>query len=288
MHADTVVLDIDGVLVDVSDSYRRAIVEAVERVYGETIAQPAIQQFKDAGGFTNDWDLTDAVALYVLAGREGFPLSVETFTDRIAASGGGLPAARSVVDDELDPAERERMLDAWNRDRLRAIFQQLYLGSDLYRELEGETPELRTDGFIHDEPVLLAESTRAALIDRFAVGVLTGRPAAEAEIALERIGLDVPPEYRITMDDPEAGKPDPEPLVALAERLGGESVVFAGDTLDDVRTAVDAAGVDPGRAYHGVGVLTGGLSGERDRRKFERAGAAAVVETVNDLPDLLS
>jgi len=287
MHADTLVLDIDGVLVDVAGSYRRAIVESVERVYGETIAQPAIQQFKDAGGFNNDWKLTDAVALYVLAGREGFPLSIETFTDRIAASGGGLAAARSVVDDELDPAPRERVLDAWDRDRLRDIFQQLYLGADLYREIEGGSPELHTRGFIHDEPVLLDPETREALTERFDVAILTGRPAAEAEIALERVDLDVPERRRFTMDDWDAGKPDPAALVTLAERLGGETVAFAGDTLDDVRTAENATKDDPSRTYHGIGVLTGGLSGAAGREKFERAGATTVVESVNDLPELL-
>ena len=288
MNADTVVLDIDGVLVDVADSYRRAIVESVERVYGETIAQPAIQQFKDAGGFNNDWELTDAVALYILAGREGFPLSIETFTDRIAADGGGLPAARSVVDDMLDPAERERVLGAWDRERLQDVFQQLYLGSELYRELEGGSPELHTKGYIHDEPVLLERETREALTENYAVAVLTGRPEAEAEIALERVGLDIPADRRFTMDDWEEGKPHPRALVTLAERTDGEDIVFVGDTLDDIRTAENAADADPSREYRGVGVLTGGLTGEAGREKYERTGAAAVLDSVNDLPDLLA
>ncbi|MFW6018797.1 MAG: TIGR01548 family HAD-type hydrolase [Halapricum sp.] len=287
MYADTLVLDVDGVLVDVAGSYRRAIVESVERVYGETIAQPAIQQFKDAGGFNNDWELTDAVALYVLAGREGFPLSIETFTDRIAASGGGLAAARSVVDDALDPAERERVLGTWDRNRLRDVFQQLYLGADLYREIEGGSPQLHTTGYIHDEPVLLDPDVREVLTDRFDIAILTGRPAPEADIALARVGLDVPDEHRFTMDDWDAGKPDPSALMMLAERLDGTDVAFAGDTLDDIQTAENAGRADPDRAYHGIGVLTGGLSGEAGREKFERAGASAVVESVNDLPELL-
>jgi len=32
MEVDTVVLDVDGVLVDVADSYRRAVVETVARL----------------------------------------------------------------------------------------------------------------------------------------------------------------------------------------------------------------------------------------------------------------
>ena len=286
MQVDTVVLDIDGVLVDVSDSYRRAIIESVERVCGKTIDRDAIQLFKNAGGFNNDWELTDAAALYVVARREGLQMSIETFTDRIAEGGGGLDAAKNVVSD-LPRVAQARVLDQWDTERLTDTFQALYLGEELYRDHEGGTPPFATPGYIHDEPMLVDPETIDDLIDRFDVGVLTGRPAAEAEIALERVGLDVPEERRFTMDDWEEGKPHPRALVELAERFDAERVAFAGDTLDDVRTARNADDEDETRVYYGIGVLTGGLTGEEGRRKFAESGADAVVEDVNELVDLL-
>jgi len=288
LTADAVVLDIDGVVVDVADSYRRAIVESIEHVYGDSIEFEDIQKFKNAGGFNNDWDLTYAAALYVLARRAKPALSIETYTGMIAASGGGLEAAQTVVADELDPADRERALADWDRDRLHDVFQQLYLGDDLYRRLEDGEPDadLDTTGYIHDEPLLLDVDTRAAF-DAWNLGILTGRPSAEADIALDRAGLDIPDEHRFTMDDWEQGKPHPSALVTLAERFDAERVVFVGDTLDDVRTAMNAAEADPSRTYHGVGVLTGGLTGEEGRRRFEKAGATAVLDSVNDLPGIL-
>jgi HAD superfamily phosphatase len=291
MDVDAVVLDIDGVLVDVADSYRRAIVEAVDVRYGDTIEREAIQQFKDAGGFNNDWELTYAAALYVLAHREKPALSVETFTTAIAGLGGGLAAARSVVGEELQPAARERVMAVWDRERLRDVFQQLYLGADLYRDLEGGEPDLAGErdamGFIHDEPIIVEPETLEFLQANYAVGVLTGRPEAEAEIALERVGLDVPAAHRFTMDDWDGGKPDPDAIVTLAERFEAGAVAFAGDTLDDVRTAVNANAADPGRTYYGVGVLTGGLTGEAGRRAYENAGAIRVLDTVNELPEVV-
>ena len=287
MNVDSVILDIDGVLVDVEDSYRRAIVESIAHVYGDTIDKADIQLFKDAGGFNNDWELTYAAALYVLARREKPALSIETYTGLIAASGGGLQAAETAIADELPPAAREKVLAEWDRKRLRDVFQQLYLGSELYRELEGGEPDLDTEGFIHDEPVLLAPDTREAL-EEWSLGVLTGRPAAEAEIALDRVGLDIPEAHRFTMDDWEEGKPHPHGLVELTKRFDAESAVFAGDTLDDIRTARNAAEDDPDREFYGVGVLTGGLSGDEGRRKFRNAGADIIIETINDLPELLN
>ena len=286
MNADAVVLDIDGVLIDVADSYRRAIVESIEHVHGDTIAYGDIQLFKNAGGFNNDWELTHAAALYVLARREKPRLSIETYTGLIAASGGGPAAAETAIADELDPASREQVLAEWDRDRLRDVFQQLYLGTDLYRELEGGDPDFDTEGFIHDEPVLLTDDTRRAL-ESWPLGVITGRPAAEAEIALERTGLSIPDEHRFTMDDWEAGKPDPGALVALADRLDADRVVYVGDTLDDIRTVTNASEVDPERTFRSVGVLSGGLSGDGGRRKYRNAGADVVIEMINDLPDLI-
>ncbi|MFC4448950.1 TIGR01548 family HAD-type hydrolase [Halorussus aquaticus] len=310
MQADAVVLDIDGVVVDVADSYRRAIVESIERVHGDTIEKDAIQSFKNAGGFNNDWELSYAAALFVLARREGLNADVETFTDRIAAhraesddaeAADGLNAAEAVVDDALGEAARERARADWDPERLREVFQQLYLGSDLYADIEGADPDLDEPGFIHDEPVLLDAATLDALGDR-PLGIVTGRPADEADIAQRRAGLDVPDDRRFTMDDWEEGKPHPHALVTLAKRFDAEahsassnqtqsddadSVVFVGDTLDDVRTARNAADEDPDREYFGVGVLTGGLTGEAGRRKYEEAGADAVIDSVNDLPELL-
>ena len=289
MDVDAVVLDVDGVLVDVADSYRRAIVESIETVYGRTIRKADIQLFKDAGGFNNDWELTYAAALFVLAQGENLGLSMDAYTDRIAAEGGGVDAAERVVRAELGGNATERVRRDWDRERLRDVFQQLYLGADLYRGIEDADPDpdVAGEGFIHDEPVLASPATIDELTRRFDVGVVTGRPAAEAEIALDRVGLDLPLKHRFTMDDWTEGKPHPYALTTLAERFAADSIAFVGDTLDDVETAVNAADADPNRDYHGIGVLTGGLTGDAGRRKYENAGASAVLDSIEDLPAFL-
>lgn len=290
MRCEAVVLDIDGVLVDVADSYRRAIIESIETAYDESFGRRDIQSFKDAGGFNDDWELTHAAALYLLSRREGLTLSVDEFTEQIAATGGGLDGAENVITDALAPDERERALAAWDRDRLRDVFQQLYLGTDFYQDLEGgdPDPEIAGEGFIHNESVLCEPATLDWLTANFEVGVLTGRPAVEADIALSRVGLDIPDEHCFTMDSSTPGKPDPTALVKLAERFDVSALVFVGDTLDDMRTVVNAREADPDHEYRGIGVLTGGLVGETGREKFERAGADEVVESVNDLPEMLA
>lgn len=281
---DAVVLDIDGVLVDVADSYRRAIVESVMRVYGDTIPKESVQLFKNAGGFNNDWELTHAAALYILARQEDFEQDLASFTDAIEASGGGLEGAQTVLANAVDPDIRERVHAMWDRERLTDVFQQLYLGSELYEKLHDSETDLDTSGFVRDEPVLADPDTIETLTERWDVGAVTGRPAAEAAIALDRVGLDLPDEHLFTMDSNTPGKPAPDALIELAERFQARRVAFAGDTLDDIRTAVNATETDPERTYYGIGLQTGGLSDTDGRQAFETVGAHAVLDTVNDLP----
>jgi len=288
MEVDAVVLDVDGVLVDVEDSYRRAIVESIDRVYGETIDRDQVQMFKNAGGFNNDWELTYAAALYLLAHERGLTVGLQSFTDEIALTEGGLAAAESVVEDTLGDEEMAALREEWHKAELKDTFQQLYLGETLYRELEGAEPDLETTGFIYDEEPLITTDALRDILERFEVGILTGRPAAEADIAINRVGLeDLPPDVVFTMDDWEGAKPEPEALLELATRLEADATVFVGDSLDDVRTAVNAAQEDGDRDYHAIGVLSGGLSGEEGRIEFELEGADEVVEDVNELPGIL-
>lgn len=53
--------DLDGVLVDVSSSYRLAIKETAEFFTKQKVSNDEIQKFKEQGGFNNDWDLAEAI-----------------------------------------------------------------------------------------------------------------------------------------------------------------------------------------------------------------------------------
>ena len=73
---DLLIFDMDGVLIDVSKSYREAVRRTVD-VYlrdclgfetkREMISQKTIALFKSSGGFNNDWDLTSGLLLCLLS-----------------------------------------------------------------------------------------------------------------------------------------------------------------------------------------------------------------------------
>jgi histidinol-phosphate aminotransferase len=58
---ELVCLDMDGVLIDTSDSYDSTIKATIEQIAGESIAFEQIQAKRNAGGYNNDWVLTKAL-----------------------------------------------------------------------------------------------------------------------------------------------------------------------------------------------------------------------------------
>lgn len=59
MSPDRVLIfDMDGVLVDVSDSYRETIQRTVEHFTGRAISRAQIQDYKNQGGWNDDWALS--------------------------------------------------------------------------------------------------------------------------------------------------------------------------------------------------------------------------------------
>jgi len=55
-----VVFDMDGVLVDPTQSYRQTVVETVSR-FGGSITFAGIEDYKNQGGWNNDWALTQRI-----------------------------------------------------------------------------------------------------------------------------------------------------------------------------------------------------------------------------------
>ena len=55
------VFDMDGVLAEVTESYREAVVQTVRHFTGKTIERDSIQGYKNRGGFNNDWLLSQQI-----------------------------------------------------------------------------------------------------------------------------------------------------------------------------------------------------------------------------------
>ncbi len=57
-----IIFDMDGVLAEVTESYRESIVQTVKHFTGKTIDRDLIQDYKNQGGWNNDWALSQKIA----------------------------------------------------------------------------------------------------------------------------------------------------------------------------------------------------------------------------------
>lgn len=258
-RVDTVVFDIDGVLLDVSRSIRTvnclAVPAYLRTLPGwsapeDLLTSQDIERFKEAGGFNDDWDLTyAAVLLYLLkaeryGSRDAAALhllspTIAEYTDDLARRGGWLAAAEASVFEQAPGAAGERIRGAYHPARIRQLFQELWAG-DLCPRLYGFTPEhYAGPGWIRLDRALLDLSQMPPALMQ--VGVVTGRTLAEAQVALERVGLaeriPLPGPQGITKDD-DFYKPEPWGMRALLTRLGSRVALYIGDTIDDLRTVL--------------------------------------------------
>lgn len=72
-----IVFDMDGVLVDVTESYRETICQTVKAFTGQTITRELVQEYKNRGGFNNDWLLSQTMCRDL-----GLELEYQTVVDR--------------------------------------------------------------------------------------------------------------------------------------------------------------------------------------------------------------
>jgi HAD superfamily phosphatase len=85
-----IVFDMDGVLTEVSESYREAIVQTVLHFTGQQITRDLIQEYKNQGGWNNDWALSQKIAADLGTNLE-YGDVVSQFNERfLGESGDGL------------------------------------------------------------------------------------------------------------------------------------------------------------------------------------------------------
>jgi HAD superfamily phosphatase len=243
-------LDIDGVVRDVSQSYRRALADTVEH-FTKGAFRPSemeIDQLKAEGRWNNDW--------------EGSQELVYRYLERQGTIGGASPKENR----QAYPLDFEQLVE---------YFQRRYLG----------TPE-QLDGYIQDEPLLVDLSYFERLDqEKIYWGFVSGASRRSAEHVLARVGLHGVP--LVAMGE-AAEKPNPEGLLHLANSGKAlDQIFYAGDTVADMHTVLNAQTQDPSRTYLAIGVVPPHLW-ESDRESdyistLKTAGAHVVVKRMTDI-----
>jgi HAD superfamily hydrolase (TIGR01548 family) len=258
---DVVVLDVDGVLVDVRESFREAVREtvvAVQRAMGvDEPWRPShedILTFKRAGGFNDDIDLGIALTAIGAAGRAADTVRI---AEQVEQAGGGLPALRAVAPELPRVAGREVL----------RIFDDLYWG-----------------GLVDRERTLVPRDFVARLRDAGAraVALVTGRTPRELDAAVQRLGWSRD-ELCHALTGDVVRKPDPACLDVIAQHCNPRSIVYVGDVRDDWELVRRWRAERPG-GVAARGILVGG---DTEMELYRPLGVDATVRRTTDVLDLL-
>lgn len=250
------VFDIDGVLRDVGNSYRRALADTVEEFTGGQYRPTSeeIDQLKGEGLWNNDWEGSQELA-YRYFERQG----------------------------------QSRDALALDYDQIVSFFQSRYRGPI------AADPDQWT-GYITQEPLLVDAGYFESLTrDRVLWGFFSGATQGSARFVLERrLKLTAP--VLVAMEDaPGKPDPTGllavvDTLTQHTQLPAHTPIIYAGDTVADMQTVVQAQATDSlQRQWLGIGVLPPHVvDGDAAYRQayidaLEQAGAHRVISRITDL-----
>jgi HAD superfamily hydrolase (TIGR01548 family) len=342
---DILIFDMDGVLIDVSRSYRETIQRTVQ-VYlrtclgfkdgeAEPVTKEDISLFKSAGGFNNDWDLTSGLLLYLLS-ISGFPpSSIKKKFSSVSEVVSHLKARSSILNKNITQLIQKKNLlpfirkaklaggglegvrkalkgswEGWiygdgdlnQENAVKRIFQEIYLGRKFTSCYHLPRLFYKGKGLCFQERLIIPRNIFSSLEKRFRLGIASGRPRFEAELALKRFRLSPYFDSMVTLDECQEeetrifrttgrrvkyAKPHPYSLLRVAQEIGipNPRCGYVGDVVDDM---LAAQGAKKELDILAIGFHHGGKKDETVKDSLLKAGADLIVENPRDLLQALT
>jgi phosphoglycolate phosphatase-like HAD superfamily hydrolase len=328
MHpCNLVVFDIDGVLIDVSASYREAVRKTARRfLLGakncEELPDPLfslndLALFKQSGGMNNDWELTartlSLLFLYIEFNIENMYIPKAPYEKAIKKY--DVKKLASFLKKTKDPLTHLHMKygnikssfvegcfqnDVKTGNIIKQIFQEIYLGSSLFRTTYGIKPGYWKDkGLINKETLYCDVSLLEDLAEYNFLAIATGRPEMEATYSLEKFFIRKYFKEIITLDEilvkekdilkerNERGslsKPNPYMLDYIVEKTGGhfQNYIYVGDMPDDMQAAKASK-----NGYQAVGVSYSSPDPQSRRKVLLNAGADYIIDNLAAMRDII-
>ncbi len=289
-----IVFDMDGVLIDVSESYRATVRETAALFFSpaqssDRLPKPLfslddLAQVKQSGGLNNDWDLTHLV-INLLSTRLQLSAAAQNpdpwacFRETLAE------CDVSALADFLHATEQPLAKLAATHGRpehafikalyagdvgsgnvIKQIFQEVYLGPSLFESAYGFAPAIyHDDGFVHREKLLADLTLVKELARRNILAIATGRPRDEALYPLNLHGLRSYFRVVLTLDDCLAEE-------ARIRNETGQSVSLSKPNPYMLDAIADTVGPEVEQRYYVGDMPDDMLAASRSRAGFKGIG----------------
>jgi phosphoglycolate phosphatase-like HAD superfamily hydrolase len=205
-----------------------------------------------------------------------------------------------VENDKKRLAKRLLPYDLEKPDLLKRLFEETYLGRELFQKFYGVPSLFKFDeNFIDKETFTPTKETFEVLRQEFGkFGIYSGRPRTQGMYILEKYGYNkyFDEKASVFLGDllkseaamEKLGKPDPTLFIGLIEKLFGETtgVAYVGDGIADA-ILVENARSEGLENLSFLGVLSSSKDSNKLFTEYAKHGADAVMTDVNDIPGIL-
>jgi HAD superfamily hydrolase (TIGR01548 family) len=324
-----IVLDMDGVIMDVSASYREAVRMTTRLFFKGTpnwhqlpnplISLDEIAAVKQTGGLNNDWDLTyrilDLLMSLVYWANDipsGDPWVIHENVNKNAdisdlihhLTSHDTPLQYLLGQKDIQAnlfVQTMSANDVGTGNVIKQIFQELYLGKDLFFQTYNLHPQLyEAEGLINREKLLVNPNTIQKLADGNLLAIATGRPKTEADYPLQKFKISKYFKTVLTLDDciraeravreknghmVSFSKPHPYMLDTIAEIHvdSKPKCYYIGDMPDDMAAALRSK-----YGYAGIGFTASTPNKQALDQVLKEAGATHVINDFDELPTILN
>lgn len=237
-----IIFDMDGVLVDVSLSYRDttrktaliffSLCKGASMLPDPLFDLKELSFVKQSGGLNNDWDLSHKIITLLMSKVHYLSEESVALSDRKNLDVSALADFLHSYQNPLqtlwkEASEKNSSLadyyykgDVGSGNIIKQIFQEIYLGKELFEETYKFLPQHYIgDGYILREKLFLTRNMLGSLAAGTNIlAIATGRPGAEAAWPLEKHNLNFFKAV-LTLDDCLKGEKEAEKSLQPGEKI---------------------------------------------------------------------
>jgi HAD superfamily phosphatase len=311
INADCVLLDIDGVLVDVRKSYNIAIKKTVdfilENITGNSklkniVTDEIILQFRKTGGFNNDVDTCYAIVLGVTASPKNSINYIRKFLLKLAKSldDNGIES----IEEKILSSSSSLAFNIYNikelliypapvgKSFLATVFDETLYGPELFKKKHYICPKYYFGKpLIDNDKLIITKETLCTLSKEFDgnISLISGRSKLAAEYSLKPIFNNFNQNACVFLEDEirEHAKPKPYSIMKSMKTMDARTAIYAGDSIEDLIMSRKAQ-QETGNTISFFGVYGCSTRPEEIIKQFRKRGADAIIQSINQLPNTLN
>jgi HAD superfamily phosphatase len=306
---DCALFDIDGVLVDVRNSYSLAIKMTIEfitkLVIGRSFSRKLVSdtlllKFKQTGGFNNEVDICYAIILALMSRPANeSPSDKRHFLFTVAenADETGIFSVEEYLSTLSTPSHIEKLKADLvypaqvGKSLLPTVFDEFFYGPALFQEQHNMKP-LYYHGkpLIENDKMIIRDRTLKIILEKFHgnIATISGRSRIAAQHTLKPLFEIFNPMASVFLEDEDRihWKPNPYSIKKAMNYLGAKTAFYVGDSIEDLYMAKQAERADDIRILF-VGVYGCSVRPEETVKRFNECHADIVTKNVNSLFRLL-